>query len=194
MINNKHFKVNDCIFSYFHHPYNLTRENERIIEVPLGQFFINTFGYEITEVGAVMGYYGFNCKEVIDTHDPLPGVIKVNAAYGVDYANKNVLSISTIEHFKSDEYNNISDNDSIFFLEKVISSAKNFLITWPLGHNLLLDNYVKNSNKIPFFIMKRLSKDNQWEKEKTNNFSYLYNSPYPYANAICCVTSLKSLL
>jgi hypothetical protein len=194
MINNKHFKVNDCIFSYFHHPYNLTRENERIIEVPLGQFFINTFGYEITEVGAVMGYYGFNCKEVIDTHDPLPGVIKVNAAYGVDYANKNVLSISTIEHFKSDEYNNISDNDSIFFLEKVISSAKNFLITWPLGHNLLLDNYVKNSNKIPFFIMKRLSKDNQWEKEKTNNFSYLYNSPFPYANAICCVTSLKSLL
>ena len=194
MINDKQFKVNDCVFSYFYHPYNSTRENERIVEVPLGEFFINNFDYEITEVGAVMGYYGFNCKEVIDSHDPLPGVTKANAVHDINYSNKNILSISTIEHFKLDEYDNTSNDDSILFLEKVISSAKNFFISWPLGYNLLLDNYTKNSNKIPFFIMKRISQNNQWQKEETNNFSYLYNSPFPYANAICCVTSLKSLL
>ena len=192
-MSDRYFRVNDCVFPYFSHPYNDAGTNERTVEVPLGEFFINNFGYGITEVGAVMGYYGFNCGEVIDSHDTLPGVIKANAVYDIDYTNKNVLSISTVEHFKSNEYSNTNDNDSIVFLEKIISTTKNYLITWPLGYNSILDDYVKNS-KINYFIMKRISIDNKWVKDETKSFSHLYDSPFEKANGICCVTNLESLL
>ena len=189
----RYFKVNDCVFPYFSHPYNDAGTNERTVEVPLGEFFINNFGYGITEVGAVMGYYGFNCGEVIDSHDTLPGVIKANAVYDIDYTNKNVLSISTIEHFKSNEYSNTSDNDSIVFLEKIISTTKNYLITWPISYNKILDNFVKNSS-LSYFIMERVSADNKWQKDESKSFSHLYDSPFEKANGICCVTNLESLL
>lgn len=192
-MSDRYFRVNDCVFPYFSHPYNDAGTNERTVEVPLGEFFINNFGYGITEVGAVMGYYGFNCGEVIDSHDTLPGVIKANAVYDIDYTNKNVLSISTVEHFKSNEYSNTNDNDSIVFLEKIISTTKNYLITWPLGYNSILDDYVKNS-KINYFIMKRISIDNKWVKDESKSFSHLYDSPFEKANGICCVTNLESLL
>lgn len=192
-MSDRYFRINDCVFPYFSHPYNDAGTNERTVEVPLGEFFINNFGYGITEVGAVMGYYGFNCGEVIDSHDTLPGVIKANAVYDIDYTNKNVLSISTVEHFKSNEYSNTNDNDSIVFLEKIISTTKNYLITWPLGYNSILDDYVKNS-KINYFIMKRISIDNKWVKDETKSFSHLYDSPFEKANGICCVTNLESLL
>lgn len=194
MIDKKFFKVNECVFHYLTHSYNDTHLNERTVEVPLGEFFINNFGFGVTEVGAVMGYYGFICGEVIDAHDPLPGVIQANAVYDIDYKDKNILSISTIEHFRKGEYNNVVDTDSIFFLEKVLSSAKNFLITWPIGYNKVLDSYVENKKNIPFFIMKRVSEDNKWKKDETKSFSYLYDSPYPFGNAICCVTNLETLL
>lgn len=182
-MSDRYFRVNDCVFPYFSHSYNDAGTNERTVEVPLGEFFINNFGYGVTEVGAVMGYYGFNCGEVIDS----------NAVYDIDYTNKNVLSISTVEHFKKNKYSNSSDNDSIVFLEKIISTAKNYFITWPLGYNSILDNYVKNS-KISYFIMKRISKDNKWVKDEFKSFSHLYDSPFPKANGICCVTNLESLL
>ena len=194
MIDNRYFRVNECVFPYFTNPYNTTNKNERTVEVPLGEFFINNFGYGVTEVGAVMGYYGFNCGEVIDSHDPLPGVIKANAVFDVDYTNKNVLSVSTIEHFKTGEYSNASDTDAILFLEKVIKQAKNYFITWPVGYNPLLDNYIKNSNNISFFTMKRINENNQWVKDASKSLSFLYDSPFHSANAICCVTNLESLL
>jgi hypothetical protein len=194
MSDNRYFRVNECVFPYFRHPYNDTSINERIVEIPLGEFFINNFGYGVTEVGAVMGYYGFNCGEVIDSHDPLPSAIKANAVYDIDYSNKNVLSISTIEHFKSNEYNNVTDNDSIVFLEKILKQAKNYLISWPLGYNLTLDEYAKDKRDLQYFIMQRVSADNKWVKMTNPHFQHLYDSPFPKANGICCVTNLESLL
>lgn len=190
----RYFRVNECVFPYFIHPYNDTATNERIVEVPLGEFFINNFGYGVTEVGAVMGYYGFNCGEVIDSHDPLPSAIKANAVYDIDYSNKNVLSISTIEHFKSNEYNNVTDNDSIVFLEKILKHAKNYLISWPLGYNISLDEYASKRSGLQYFIMQRVFADNKWVKMTEPHFQHKYDYPFPKANGICCVTNLESLL
>lgn len=192
-MSDRYFRVNECVFPYFRHIYNDAGLNERTVEIPLGEFFINNFGYGVTEVGAVMGYYGFNCGEVIDSHDTLPGVIKANAVFDIDYSGKNILSISTVEHFKADEYSNSSNEDSIVFLNKIVSCAKNYLITWPLNYNVFLDEYVKNSN-FSYFIMKRVSADNKWVKDEFKSFSHLYDSPFPKANGICCVTNLESLL
>lgn len=189
-----YFKVNDCVFPYFHHAYNSTHENERAVEVPLAEFFINNFGYGVTEVGAVMGYYGFNCGEVIDSNDALPGVTKANAVYDVDYTNKNVLSISTIEHFQSNEYGNVTDSDSIVFLQKILKQAKNYFICWPIGYNLILDAYAGNRSGLQYFMMQRISADNRWIKMQQPNFQQKYDFPYPKANGICCVTNLESLL
>lgn len=186
------FNIKDLEFDYFHHEYNKTYLNERIVEVPLGMYFIDKFGAEnITEIGAVMPYYNYQCKEVIDMRDPHNMCYRKNAAYNVEYTKKNILSISTIEHFKIGEYKNRTNQDSIICLNKIIEKSSNYLITWALGYNKFLDEYVKNSN-IKTLILKRISEKNEWIVD--HSFDHKYNSPFNYGNAICVVTNLIELL
>ena len=97
---------------------------------------------------------------------------------------------------KIDEFNR-TDYDSITCLCKIINESKNYLITWPIGYNKILDNYVKSSN-ILRFILKRKNIENEWEiDDDVTNFNYVYNCPtkpittsFPFATAICVVTNL----
>ena len=122
MLDDRYFRVNNCVFPYFKHSHNDASNNERTIEIPLGEFFINNFGYGITEVGAVMGNYGFNCGEVINSLDN-----------GIK--NKNVLCISIASFSDKQEVN-------LQLLSLILADAKNYLITWPVGYSLILDNFV----------------------------------------------------
>lgn len=188
-------KINNTSFDYFKHNYNSTWTNERHIEVSLGIYFINKFNFNCIEIGAVMPYYDYTSKLVIDPRDDYQNCYRINAL-DHSYINENVLSISTIEHFKIDEFNR-TDYDSIICLYKIINEAKNYLITWPIGYNKILDNFTKLSN-IPRFIIKRKNIENEWEiDEDVNNFDYIYNDAakpivtgFPCANALCIVTNL----
>lgn len=160
----RYFRVNQCVFPYVKNQLN----NERTVEVPLGEFFINNFGYGITEVGAVMGAFGINCGENLTSQDALVH----------DLSNKNVLSIG---------------NTNPELVRKIVSQAKNYLITWAIGFSSELDNFAKESS-IHKFTMKRVSDNNKWVKEDESNFQYKYNEPYEYGNGICCVTNLEVLL
>lgn len=188
-------KINNTSFDYFKHNYNQTWTNERHIEVSLGIYFLNKFKFDCIEIGAVMPHYDYIAKLVIDPRDDYQNCYKINAL-DYSYFNENVLSISTIEHFKIDEFNR-TDYDSITCLCKIINESKNYLITWPIGYNKILDNYIKSSN-ISRFIIKRKNVENEWEiDDDITNFNYIYNYPtkpistaFPFATAICVVTNL----
>lgn len=189
-------KLNNINFEYFRHSYNETWTNERYIEVPIGIYFLNKFKLNCIEIGAVMPYYGYLSKIIIDPYDSFDGCLRINAL-DYSYISENVLSISTIEHFKIDERNR-TDKDSIFMLNKIIQEASNYLITWPVGYNLILDNYVEQSD-IKYKILRRINYDNEWEiVNDSKKLNYIYNKPtnniksgFPFANAIVIVTNLE---
>ena len=103
------------------------------------QDFLNKFNFDCIEIGAVMPHYNYIAKLVIDPRDDYQNCYKINAL-DYSYFNENVLSISTIEHFKIDEFNR-TDYDSITCLCKIINESKNYLITWPIGYNKILDYF-----------------------------------------------------
>ncbi len=205
MINTNFFRIGHLTIEYHRGDYNSARTNERSIEVPIGQWFIKKmnsgFNHGVVEVGAVLCHYGCNDHPIIDLTEKGDKIINANAL-DYDYIDKNVVSLSTIEHMMKREYNNGSDKDSIDFLNKVIREASNFLISFPVDYNEFLDVYVKDSN-IPRVLMKRMNYLNEWEQEfDINKFNYFFghrNGRFPdgrfnNANACVFVTNQKELL
>jgi hypothetical protein len=189
--------IGNLQLDYFYHPYNETSQNERKIEIPLGLKFLELVNNNCIEVGCVMPYY-FNVQhKVIDLYDSHPSAQKVDAL-SYDYTNQNCLSISTIEHFGEifNDSNNLGryfDRDLSFKgLNLIIEKVNKYLISFPIGLNLSLDESVKNS-KLFFLILKR-DLNNNWHVDKTNSFDYKYGVPFPFANAICVLTNLEEFM
>ena len=196
------FKINDVELRYAREFFNEAYHNERSIEVAIGRWFLGKYGDTSLEVGAVMPYYGSENHEIFDLCDEHPKSKKINAL-DYDYAGRNVLSISTIEHMMKKEYNNGSDQDSITFLNKVLTSASSYLITWGIGYNPFLDAHIKEHTEIPRLIMRRTNWKNEYVKHNdSNDFSFPFghsDKPIPEgyfnnANGVCIVTNIKELL
>lgn len=197
------FKINDISLRYCREFFNEAYKNERSIEVAIGRWFLAKYGNQVLEVGAVMPYYGSENHEIIDLADEHPKSKKVNAL-DFDYSNRNVLSISTIEHMMKKEYGNASDDDAITFLTKVLTKAPNYIITAPTGgYNPYLEEYLKARPEIPRTIMRRTNWKNEWIKHSDNNdFSIPFGHsdreiPVGYfnnANGVCLITNLPELL
>lgn len=196
------FKINDIEIRYAREFFNEAYRNERSLEVAIGRWYLSKFNNDILEVGAVMPYYGSENHDIIDLADEHPKSKKINAL-DYDYTGKNVLSISTIEHMMTKEYNNGSDLDSITFLNKVLTSAPNYLITWGVGYNEFLDAHIKSHLEIPRIMMRRINWKNEYVKAEDNNdFTIPFghsDRPIPEgffnnANQVCIVTNIKELL
>jgi hypothetical protein len=184
--------------AYFNEAYR----NERSLEVAIGRWVLQRFGGNVLEVGAVMPYYDSDVKhDIIDLADEHPKSRKVNAL-DHDYTGLNVLSISTIEHMHRKEYSNGSDNDSITFLTKVLTSASSHCITFPTGYNPHLDAYMKAHPEIKHTIMRRINWKNEWVKGDPLDFDVPFghsDKPIPAgyfnnANAVVVVTNIPELL
>lgn len=200
------FQINDITLRYERAFFNEAYQNERSVEVALGRWFLSRFSSvdkPVLEVGAVMPYYGVDSHEIIDLADEHPRSKKVNAL-DYDYAGRNVLSISTIEHMMTKEYGNGSDADSYTFLTKMIGSASNYLVTWAIDYNHHLDAFMRFNRNVPRFILRRTNWKNEWVKQiDSNDFT---SSPFGHsdkpipqgffnnANAICVATNLPELL
>lgn len=191
------FKIGSLELAYCRATNNKCWLNERKIEVPLGEYFLNKFGLDVVEVGSVMLNYGWDMHIMIDLSDPHPKVVKYNAL-DCNYDGCDVLSISTVEHMMKREYDNGSDEDSIIFINKIVSEAKNYLITFPCCYNEFLDEYVKNSN-LPRVLMKRISWENEWVQEfdiKNTNYPFGHHdqrNPDGYYNNSNCNVILTNL-
>lgn len=195
------FKIGQLELPYCRATNNRAWENERSVEVSLGEWFLHTFGLKSVEVGSVMLNYGWDMHIMIDLCDPHPKVNRVNAIE-LEYTGTNVLSISTVEHMMKREYNNGSDRDSITFINKIINESEKYLITCPCRYNEFLDDFLKNSD-ISRAMLKRVSKNNEWEQElNVKNLDYPFghrdgrnpDGIYNNANAINIITNLPELL
>lgn len=177
---------------------------ERRVEISLGQGFLNLHhDSTVVEVGSTM----FNWREdnrshtVIDLHDTSdPRIINKDAAE-YDYTGKNVLSISTIEHFDDVQVEGVwrtgvqMSNKGFETIKRICSTANHYLLTFPVGIHSKLDQALLASDKnlIRRFILKR-DEHNNWSTEPNpDNFNYAYDKPYPCANAIHVITNLAGL-
>lgn len=150
---------------YFDHPYNTTRQNERTVEVPLAKLFLESH-LDLIEIGCVTPYYFTRYDhKVYDLTDGHLRAINLDALT-LDVKGKNVLSISTIEHFGEDEVT----SDSVKFLDRVMKESKKYLITFPLGINKKLDEYVAKNIDCSYLSRKESNRD-LWEVKEYKDLS-----------------------
>jgi len=205
------FKINDLSIRYAREFFNEAWMNERSIEVALGRYFLDRFDYmaagsdpanPVLEVGCVLPYYGHEKHQIIDLCDEHSRNTKVNAL-DFDYTDRNVLSISTLEHMHKKEYANGSDEDGVTCLKKIIGSAKNWLITFPTQYNDALTAYLQTHPEVTRLIMRRINWKNEYVKHHDcNDFSIPFghsDRPIPpgwwnNSNGCVIVTNLPELL
>jgi hypothetical protein len=174
-------------FEYFIHPYNRTNETERKVEIPLVKSYIEQAN-DFIEIGCVSPYYFEVSHNVYDLTDNHHKCINIDAEK-LDLDNKNILSISTIEHFGVvDSFSNEKkQNKAIDFLKRILSLNSKYLISWPLGYNLELDQYTFSNIKNALYI----SRDNNnlltWKQKTLNqlNDTDKRYGTFDCANTVC---------
>jgi hypothetical protein len=172
---------------YYNHPYNDTKNCERAVELPLGFNYLNwvtTQGRVACEIGAVTPYYQPAAHEVIDPYDDHAN--KKAMVEGCDFKGKDVLSISTFEHFGFGDYGfPVVQNQAIEQLRKIVDECLTCLITWPIGYNKGFDDQVRDSCFSYFFYEKISDNPKTWRKTTDKGcFNYKYG---PRGNCIICV-------
>jgi hypothetical protein len=166
---------------------------ERMIEVPLGLWFIKNYGGSaVTEVGAVTPYFQYfseTIHTVVDMYDIWPTCIRKKIEE-MDFTGLSLLSISTIEHVHNGEYNQPKNPAIAIEVLKKMMASKNWLITWAAGYHRALDNFVEDT-KIQSLKLFR-SQFSEWAPVSSLK-NVNYDSPFPYGNAIYVVTNCKEL-
>ena len=168
---------------------NDARTTERTIELALTDFWLTRVNEQAMEIGAVTPYYfPGRLLEVVDPTDAYPLVSKKESLFSVNMKGKNILSISTLEHIGTHDYNKISaKEDGISVLHKIIAQSKSFLITFPIGYNWRLENYVGNTRFCESIMINyyyRSLAHNDWKH--TRHYGVIKNIPYGplWANAL----------
>lgn len=168
------------------------RMTERSIELALADMFISQYRYEdLIEVGAVSPYYWpRRIKTIVDPYDTHPLVTHREDWITHQGKYNAILSISTFEHIGLSDYGLVGDLEkSDIALSKLISSASDFLVTWPAGYNNYLDQSVLKKiptwPKVNLFVWERGTTGNKWEEihdinKRKNKFTY---GPY-WANTL----------
>lgn len=203
--NNETFKIGGLELPYYDN--NLgNREylNERRIEIPLGQWFLDKFDNDVVEIGATMPYYTREKAShvILDPWDKYEGCQRTDGRM-YDYTNKNVLSLSSIEHVSwGDGYSSDKNPDeAIKLLEKIIKESKNYLIEWGVGQHPYLDNYIQDSNILAQIMVRENFRGpvNNWREGNKDDLWLPYGSwdmmtdLYGNSLAICTVSNLPEI-
>lgn len=164
--------------------------SERGIELFLIQQYLKKH-QDIIEIGAVTPYHQDLLNKlnhpIIDPFDPYETCIREDAEK-VDFTNKNVLCISTIEHMGVEVYGNTDKDISkpIRFLTKLNEQASSFLVTVPVGANIELDEYLITAQVNKILLHRLFYNPPIWIPH--NSFEAVknikYNSPFPNGNVI----------
>jgi hypothetical protein len=169
--------------------HNDASNNERMVEVPLAQWFLNKYKDPI-EFGAVTPYY-FKSKHLIfDPTDPYENCIKLKAE-DICYKKKTVLSISTVEHIGTGDYGMpVDKNMSVKVLIKMMK-AKHYLITFPKAYNEILDVFAENMPE-NIIKLKRIENQKWYVADTLKDVKYHY--PFSCGNGIYIITNCEELL
>lgn len=179
--------------NYFgYHPYNNPTHSERNVELPLAFWFLEKFKNDaanVIEIGEVTSFYRKPEHTIYDIAGEQPATILRDAAE-IDYAGKNVLSISTIEHIGTTDYGQTPDLHRLPLVLNKMMASKNYLITFAFGYNPQLDELVKDKN---YFVLERIA-PTRWEQVgKKSATTYQYHSPWYAGNGLCVLTNLKDI-
>lgn len=173
--NDQTFKIGCLELKYIREDTNSAWRNCRSVELSLGKWFIEKFGNNVLEVGDVTCHYSFFKEHlIVDTFGPYEKSIRKSAEL-VDYANLNVLSISTLEHLNNTEYENNDPDLGIKVLQKIHKETKNYLITIPIGGWRPLEDFLMNQNEIKYTFLQRNSyrfETNNWTHKNDRNLFY----------------------
>jgi hypothetical protein len=170
-------------------PYNNPRINERNIELPIAFWFIENYNDNLIEIGEVTPFYRDHQHPVYDLSSELPE--RRRDVFDLTLADKNVLSISTVEHVGFGDYGNKPEPHlAIKAIKKIMKESRNYMITFPVGYNKELDIDVMEKLNMQYFIMFR-DEANKWSMADHKNMAqYQYNNPYYAGNAICVITNI----
>ena len=181
--NKSYFNYRDEALNYFFHQHNCGYPpftcTERIVELSIADYWLNNVDDEVHEIGCVTPYYWpKRVDNIIDPFDNHLLNFHKKDLFDVDLNNKDVLSISTIEHIGLKQYGQNSSFTACDAFQKITTESSSCLVTFPLGYNKLLDNFIcdeydKTINPSKFTYYKRL-KNNLFSKSKfvKGNFSY----------------------
>lgn len=124
------------------------RMTERCLEVPIAKIWLEKMKGRgnIIEIGAVTPYYFNVFHDVCDPADDHRSVNFKVSMFDLDLRDRNVLSISTIEHIGTGQYGLQAKKgeSAVSALEKILNESQKCLITFPVAQNKELDEYVLN--------------------------------------------------
>lgn len=197
MKNIQQIQYREYTIPLFYHPHNCgmpndERTTERTIELALADFWLTRIDDQAMEIGAVTPYYfPGRISEIVDPADQHPLVSQKESLFSVDMRGKNILSISTLEHIGTHDYNKISaKEDGVAALHKIMARSNTFLITFPLGYNLELQEHVGNTlfgRSITVSYYYRSKSFNDWKY--TRYYKTVKNIDYGplWANALAVI-------
>jgi len=184
-----------CHHARHHVPTTGFRSSERAIEIPLAIDFLSHYVKDepVVELGCVLPYYILKRENHVayDFADQHPQNVKrdIREMADADFSG-NVISISTIEHIGLNEYGIDVTNDvtAVDVLKRIMGNAKRYFITFPLGHNMELDEYVlKDTNHGECYVTRTMHDPNDWmvvEKSALTDEMKRYGT-YLRANTVC---------
>lgn len=167
--------------------YRNSIRSERIIEMALGKVFLDLYR-DVVEVGAVTPYYSefvTSPDTVIDITDK-KATLKINA-FDFDYTDKNVLSISTVEHVGTGDYGIKERRTGEELIDKIIKESNKYLITFPIGYNFELDK-VLDKYEADYFI--KIAQNFWISSTKEKALTYSYGSPFKWGNALVVIHNI----
>jgi len=184
----------DC----FYHPYNMTWENERCVEVPLAWEGMQAAkGKRILEIGNVLSHYCDAKHDILDKYEVDENVINSDIV-GYSPAEKYdlVVSISTLEHVGWDETPREPDKILAAFssIEGLCADGGKALVTIPLGYNPKADYLIAQEGRLPKWkwgFLKRVGADEWKEVGAGETKGVLFNKPYRCANCVAVGTFQK---
>lgn len=136
-------EVKTMLWSSSSQPPNI-KLTERAIELAIAKEWLKMNKENIIEVGAVTPYYFPRViKDIIDPTDKHKLVNIHKSVFEVDLRGKNVLSISTVEHIGTGDYDYIEHAHGIDAICKIMKESNHCLITYPIGYNAKLDRWTE---------------------------------------------------
>ncbi len=186
----KKFTYSGIKLNYFDHKYNLTWLNERRVEIPVVKYELNLEKGKMLEVGNVLSHYGINGQDIVDKYEKglnnlmNVDILEFNPIYKYDF----ITSISTIEHIGLDEGEDPHKAiRAILHLKTILNPNGKMFISFPIGYNQVLDEWIFSKNHFFFSIvfLVRCNIFNEWiEVDESAVKKVKFNSPYPLGNAV----------
>jgi hypothetical protein len=189
------FRFRGKEYVYCAHWYNGTWRNERAVEIPIAQEFLESAyrnGKRVLEIGHTLGRYMPTHHDVADKYEETSSVIREDIATWKPVAPYDaIISVSTMEHVDWNEEPRTPELVLVAFqnvIDNCLAEGGEFMVTIPFGWNIKLDEYLA-SGRLKFdvqYFLKRTGKNRNWREASWEEVrGALYDFFVYTADALC---------